>query len=173
MSGHGEYFIWSDIASDAILQTLDLQTLIASLNNDADCHALLNFDVFEPGTATSQIAAALREKRITLNTTTARALGTTAKAFGLAAYNVTLEHLHDFVARVVDGWTIEKADSMDTHTMSSLAAAFATALGPHTAGFTLQDVMGAFIGGIDDGTRCIAHWSRSRSGSRRQRFRAA
>lgn len=108
-----------------------------------------------------------------LNTASARAMGKIAKAFGMAQSNVSLQHLREFVARVMDGWTILKADSIDVHTLSSLASTFATVLGSHHAGYTVQDVMGAFIDGVDDGTRCIEYWSKSRSGSRRQRFRAA
>ncbi|KAF1366092.1 hypothetical protein EJ07DRAFT_82101, partial [Lizonia empirigonia] len=169
--GHGEYFVWSDIPSNAVLHTVDLTDLIDKLNKDIDCQSLLNFDIFEPGTKTNVIAAGLREKNLMLNTPSARALGKIAKAFGMAQSNVSLQHLQDFVARVMDGWTILKADTIDLHTLSSLACTFATALGSHHAGYTVQGVMGAFIDGVDDGTRRIAHWSKSRSGSRRQRFR--
>lgn len=171
-SGHGEYFIWSDIpGADAVLHTLDLEEFIDQLNDDEECQTLLNFEVFKHGTKTTTIASALREKNTTLNTTTARALGKAAKAFGLARSTITLDHLQDFIARLIDGWTIIKPDTMDIHTMSSLAATFATALGSHNAGYTLQDIMGAFVRGVEDGERCIAHWSKSRSGSRRRRFR--
>ncbi|XPS94304.1 hypothetical protein M3J09_003625 [Ascochyta lentis] len=171
--GNGEYFVWGEIAADAVLHTLELEKLINHLNSDAGCGNLLNFDVFESGVKTNTIAAALREKNKTLNTATARALGKIAKAFGMAQSNMTLQHLQDLVARLLDGWTILKPEMMDMHTTSSLAATFATALGRHHANHTLQDIMGAFMDGVDDGTRCIEHWSRSRSGSRRQRFRTA
>ncbi|UPX13729.1 uncharacterized protein EKO05_0004228 [Ascochyta rabiei] len=171
--GHGEYFIWSDIPEDAVLHTLEVDKLIEDLNNDAECRELLHFVVFEAGVKTNAIAAILRERNKTLNTATARALGKIARAFGMGQSNMTLRHLQDFVARILDGWTILRPDVIDMHTMSSLSATFATTLGSHDAGHTLQDVMGAFIRGVDDGVRCIAHWSRSRSGSRRQRFRAA
>ena len=173
MSGNGEYFVWSDIPSGAVLHTLDLSDLINNLNGDKDCQDLLNFNVFKQGTKTNTIAAVLREKNIVLNTAAARTLGKIAEMFGMARSNITLDHLQDFVARVMDGWTITKADNLDMHTISTLATTFATTLGTHAAGYTIQDVMGAFIGGVEDGTRCIAHWSRSRSGSRRQRFRVA
>jgi hypothetical protein len=165
--------VWSDISSDAVLQVLDLEDLIRALNEDENCHDLLSFDVFKPGAKTNDIAGALREKNAVLNGTTARALGKIAKGFGLNVNDVTLEHIQDFVARMMDGWTITKPDTIDIHTTSSLAATFATALGRHAGGCTHQEVMGAFIEGVDQGTRCIAHWSRSRSGSRRQRFRNA
>lgn len=108
-----------------------------------------------------------------LNSTTARALGKIARIFGLNGSSITLEHLQDFVARLMDGWTITKPEAIDMHTMSSFAATFATAMGSHAGGYTLQQVMGAFIEGVDHGTHCIAHWSKSGSGSRRQRFRDA
>lgn len=151
---------------------MDLEDLISELDSDTDCHDLLSFDAFEPGAKTNTIAATLREKNTMLNTTSARALGKIAKAFGLNQDNVALGHIQDFVARTLDGWTVTKPD-VDVHTMSTLAATFATALGPHAGGFNLQDVMATFLEGIDQGTRCIAYWSRSRSGSRRQRFRDA
>jgi hypothetical protein len=169
--GNGEYFVWGDISSDAVLHTSNLEDLINDLNNDEESRNLLSFDVFEPGTKTSIIASVLREKNIMLNTMTARAFGKIARTFGMAQSNMSLGHLQDFIARLMDGWTIVKADTIDTHTISSLAVTFATAMGPHAAGYSLQDVMGAFIEGVESGTCCIAHWSRSRSGSRRQRFR--
>lgn len=172
-SGHGEFFVWSDIKNDAILHTTDLNNLLESLHNDADCHSLLSLDVFEPGTKTNAIASALREKNTILNTTTARALGKIAKAFGMTKPTITLPHVQDFIARLTDGWTIQKSPNTDINTMSSIAAAFAIAMGSHAAGCTFQDVMGAFVNGVDDGGKCIAHWSRSGSGSRRKRFRAA
>ncbi|KAF3046256.1 hypothetical protein E8E11_008418 [Didymella keratinophila] len=171
--GNGEYFVWAEIPDHAVLCTVDLEGLIRELDNDVDCNDLLNFDVFKPDTKTNTIAGALREKNVMLNTSSARALGKTAKMFGMDQHNVTLDHLQDFVARLVDGWTITKPEMIDVHTMSSLASTFATALSPHSGGYGLQQVMGAFIEGVDQGTRCIAHWSRSRSGSRRQRFRDA
>jgi hypothetical protein len=165
--------VWAEIPNDAVLNTLDLEGLIRELDHDVDCNDLLSFDVFKPDTRTSALAGTLREKNVMLNTSTARALGKIAKMFGLNQENVTLEHLQDFVARLMNGWTITKPEMIDMHTMSSLATTFATSLGPHTRGYTLQQVMGAFIEGVDQGTRCIAHWSRSRSGSRRSRFRSA
>ena len=171
VSGIGEYFIWGDIPSDAVLHTLNLDDLINNLNNDEESRNLLSFDVFEPGTKTNVIASVLREKNIMLNTMTARALGKIARTFGMAQSNIGLGHLQNFIARLTDGWTIIKADAIDVHTMSSFAVAFATAMGPHATGYNLQDVMGAFIEGVENGTCCIAHWSRSRSSSRHQRFR--
>lgn len=138
-----------------------------------DCCDLLSFDVFKPDTKTSKIAGNLRERNVMLNTTTARALGKTANMFGMNQDNITLEHLQDFVARLMDGWTVTKPDRIDMHTMSTLAATFAMSLRSPAGGYTLQEIMGAFIEGVDQGTQCIAHWSRSRSGSRRQRSRDA
>ena len=171
--GHGEFFIWGDIPSDAVLHTLDLNDLITNLYNDPDCHELLSIDVFEPGIKTNAIAATLREKNVMLNTVTARALGKTAKMFGVNQSSVTLVHMQDFVARIMDGWSITKGQYVDMHTMSSLAAVFAIALGPHEGRYSRQEIMAAFIEGVENGTRCIAHWSRSHSGGRRQRFREA
>jgi hypothetical protein len=96
-------------------------------------------------------------------------MGKTAKAFGMCRSSANLEHLSDFVARLIDGWSITRADIIDVHTMSSLSVTFATALGPHANGYTLQDIMAAFIQGVNDGLRCSAYWSRS--STRRQRFR--
>lgn len=173
MTGNGEYFIWAEIPNDAVLHTWDLESLISELDNDMECHGLFNFDVFKPDTRTTTIAAALREKHAMLNTATARALGKAARMFGMGQDNMTLEHLQDFVARLMDGWTITEPEKIDLHAMGSLATAFATAMGPHSSGYTLQQVMGTFIEGVEQGSRCIAHWSRSRSGGRRQRFRDA
>lgn len=143
------------------------------LNADEDCQDLLNFDLFEPGMKTNAIAALLRERNSILNTETARALGKIARCFGMSQQNISLKHLEDFIARVMDGWTIQKPFAVDMHTTSSLAFTFATEFGSHADGYTVQDVMGAFMDGVEQGTRCIAHWSRSRSGTRRSRFREA
>jgi hypothetical protein len=164
--------MWADIPSDAILCTLDLEDLLDDIRNDDDCANLMNLDTFRAGAKTSIVASALREKNIVLNMATARALGKIAKAFRMAEINVTLNHLQNFVSRIIDGWSIEKSEAIDMHTMSSLAATFAMSMGSHTAGYNIQDIMRAFISGVNEGTRCMAHWSKSRSGSRRQRFRA-
>lgn len=163
----------ADIPKDAILQTLDLTDLIRRLNNDQDCRQLVNFDLNTDYKTTKDTAATLREIGVVLNMPTARALGKIAKAIGMGRSGVKAEHLSDLVARLIDGWSITKADFLDRHTMSSLSATFATALGPHAGGYTLQEVMAAFLQGVDDGTRCMTHWSRSGSGTRRQRFRNA
>ena len=98
-------------------------------------------------------------------------MGKIAKAFGLCRSSAKLEHLSDFVARLIDGWSITRANIIDVHTMSSLSVTFATALGPHANGHTLQEIMAAFIQGVDDGLRCSTYWSQRRSSTRRQRFR--
>lgn len=172
-TGHGEYFVWADVENDAVLFISKLEQLVRELDYDEECRELLDFRAFETGLATNAIAAVLREKNTLLNSLTARALGKTAKAFGMTQVNVTLDHLRDFVARMMDGWTIVKGDRLDMHTFSSIAFTFATSLGAHAAGYNVQDIMGAFLDGVDEGTRCIARWSRSGSGSRRQRFRTA
>ncbi|KAJ4989817.1 hypothetical protein SVAN01_04654 [Stagonosporopsis vannaccii] len=171
--GNGEYIVWGNINSEAVLCVLNLEQLINDLHDDEDCRQLLNFDAFKPSTTTNAIASTLREKNAILNKGNARAMGKAAKMFGMNKINVTLLHIQDFVARLLDGWTIERPVSIDMQTMSTLAATFATFLGAHAGGYILQDIMGAFINGVEQGTRCIAHWSRSRSGSRRQRFRQA
>jgi hypothetical protein len=147
--------------------------LVKELNDDSDCRRLLNFDTFQAGARTNHIAGALRERNALLNTTTARALGKTAKLFGMGKSNVTLDHITDFTARLIDGWSITKPDIINIQTLSSLAATFATTLGSHAGGHTIQDVMSAFMAGVDHGTLCMNYWSQSRSGSRRQRFREA
>ncbi|KAJ8107418.1 hypothetical protein OPT61_g8885 [Boeremia exigua] len=168
--GHGEYMIWADIEREAILHTLDLVDLTEVLNKDDDCRRLMSFEAFDAGKKTNAIASTIREKNITLDIKTAQALGKIARTFGLSKSDVTLPHLEDFIARMMDGWSIEKAE-MDRHNLSSLAATFAVSLGSHAGGYHLQEVMGAFVNGVDHGTECAAHWSRSRTGSRRQRFR--
>lgn len=147
--------------------------MVKQLNNDPDCRRLLNFDAFRAGARTKHIAAALRERNALLNNATARALGKIAKLFGMGKSNVTLDHIADLVSRLIDGWSITKSDFIDIQTMSTLAATFATTLGSHASGYTLQDVMGAFMEGVDHGTVCMDYWSKSRSGSSRQRFREA
>lgn len=150
---------------------MDLTYLIESLKQDSDCQRLLDFDSFRPGMKTKVISAALRDRNTRLNTTTARAMGKAAKVFGICQVNATLEHMTDFVARIIDGWSVQEIDHVGMHTMDFLAATFATSLGKHAGGHTIHDMKTAFIKGVNHGSFCIAHWSRSRSGTRRQRFR--
>ena len=172
-TGQGEYLVYADIPQDAVINDVDLDNWCEQVKTDHDCRDLLNLDIFQPGTSTAMLASALRERNTILNTPTVRAIGKAAKMLGLASARVSLDHIQDFIARVVDGWSITRSEATDIHTMSTFAATFAQVLGTHDAGHTLQDVMGAFTRGVDSGTYSIAHWSRSRSGGRRQRFRAA
>lgn len=168
-----EWICWANIPREVIIHHFSLSEVVVLAQRDSECAELLSLDAFHLGNATKAVATYLKGRNLKLNTAIARSLGVVAKTFGLARQSAKLDHLADFIARLVDGWGITEPQAINIHVRSSLAATFATAFGPHARGSNLQEVMVAFLEGVDQGTRCIADWSRSDSGSRRQRFRDA
>lgn len=70
------------------------------------------------------------------------------------------------VARLVDGWGIEKDGAMDAPSMSLIAKEFATNFGKHGE-VSHQQLRTAFLDGIEEGTRCVARWSKSNARRKR------
>jgi hypothetical protein len=110
------------------------------------------------------VAAEIRDKTLPLH---AEAIGRIARTFGLDRTDVHLEHIKDFVSELVNGWTLQCSQLGDLHTMSSYATTFAMTL--QSQRHRLQDVMGAFIDGCQEGTRIIEFYARRRKGVYRRR----
>ncbi|KAH9863259.1 hypothetical protein IAQ61_009536 [Plenodomus lingam] len=146
-----------------------LEDLDDLCKHDDAAARLMNLDAFKPHLKTFQVASAMRERSTTLNTHVAGTIGRVANLF-LGNTRASTQHISAFVARLVDGWAIEKNAATDVHSLSSMAAAFASHFGRHS-GCSRQELMGAFQDGIDEGTRCAARWSRSTSGRRKSRRR--
>ena len=184
--GHGEYFIWATLPKEAILHTFTVAD-IWRLAEDATCETLVCPTAFELHRKTGAVAAAIKERTCLLNVRIASAMGRLGKLFfGSDRTGVHDRHISEFVARIVDGFAVEKHPATDIQSMSSIAAgelyqvlggsqanirvAFAVSFGTHPL-YTHQQVMGAFLDGVEEGIASVLHWSRSksRSGGKRRR----
>ena len=150
------------------MHTFGVEELWQLAAKDPACAALLCPTAFETGRRTPAIASALRQRNCVLNTSIAGAMGRVAQVFGMT--KLSKPHVIEFVARIVDGFSVQRMLAADIQTMSALASCFALGLGSHRT-YTHQEIMGAFLEGIDEGTKCAAHWSRSSSGRKRTKRR--
>ena len=130
---------------------------------------LLNLEAFQSNRKTGDIASEMRDRNTFLSTQSSATIGRLAKLF-LGQAKITAMHITEFVARVVDGFSIHKHSATDIHSMSSIAQAFATAFGPHPL-HSHQEIMAAFLDGVEDGRVSSARWSKSRSGRKYARRR--
>ena len=155
--------------AQAVLTTMYLTDLQDLCDRDPCCARLLNLSAFN-GSPTNQVASQMRDRNLVLNTQTARSLGTVSRSFAMNGPKVRLSHIVEFVARFVDGFYIQEPSAVGIHTMSSLAHVFAEALGTHPE-YNHQQIMGAFMEGIEEGIKCAQRWSRSSSGSKHAKRR--
>jgi hypothetical protein len=159
--------VWASVPRAAILTHFPLADLRALSNSSLSCAEIMNLDEFLLGRRTFHISNKLKEKDILLNTATARAMGAISRVFGMHGDNVTLEHIQIFISRLVDGWQIQEKEVNDIHTRSSIAMTFAMSLSSQE--HRIQDVMTAFMNGMQQGTDVMAYYARRRSNSRRTR----
>ncbi|KAH7078851.1 hypothetical protein BKA63DRAFT_601110 [Paraphoma chrysanthemicola] len=164
--GHAERLVWGEIPASAIVQSFSLADLIDLSESCSTIGNLLQLQEFVAGRRTPCIAATLRERNVTLDTSTAQALGKISKQFGLNDVHVELSHVRDFISCMVDSWYIGHDLGTDPRTKGALASAFATAL--HSRGHRNEDIMNAFIDGVEQGTRRIAFYARKRRPSARR-----
>jgi hypothetical protein len=159
--------VWASVPRAAILAHFPLASLRALSNSSQSCANILNLDEFHLGRRTGHVSTQLKEKSITLNTMTARAMGSISRVFDMHGTKVSLDHIQDLIARLVNGWQISNHHAKDIHTMSSIATTFAMALSSkvHRA----QDVMVAFQNGVQQGTDIIAYYSHRRPKYQRTR----
>jgi len=98
-----------------------------------------------------------------LDAACAEAMATIAEQFGL----LHLGHIEDFVARLVDGWSITVSTSSD---IKSAGLLFAGTL--RSSRNSTRDVASAFEKGVEEGVSSLAYWNQRRA-SRVRRVRAA
>ncbi|CAO2657533.1 Nn.00g036590.m01.CDS01 [Neocucurbitaria sp. VM-36] len=168
--GFGDWFVWADLTEESIVKVEYVSALHDLCNRDPDCAQVLNLDEFDPGLQTMEVASRMREKHTVLNTHTARALGVISRFFAMNGPKVKLNHIVELIDRLVDGFYIQEASSLDIQTMSTLADVFARALGTHPT-YNHQQIMCAFIDGIDEGIKSAQRWSRSRSSGKHAKRR--
>lgn len=165
--GHGDWFSYATIPKEAILKHFKLEDLHDTCSHDSAAARLMNLEAFQPGLKTREVASAMRNRKNVLNTGVASAIGRLANLF-LGNTRASTQHISAFVARMVDGCYIEKNEATDMHSMSSMAGAFTTNFGLHE-GCSHQQIMAAFLDGVECGIERAAYWSRSGSGSRRKK----
>ncbi|KAF1913627.1 hypothetical protein BDU57DRAFT_541030 [Ampelomyces quisqualis] len=152
--GRTEYMVWSDISREAIIQHFSLADLVALYDADGDVARLLSLDKFVPGLKTKTLSARLRKQHVVLDAHAARAMGRCAKLFGLDG-EVKINHVIQFIARLVDGWSISTAQCNEQN-----AQIFSTTLGSQV--HSAKDIAGCFKEGIQQGIDALAYFSRGR-----------
>jgi hypothetical protein len=105
------------------------------------------------------VSKLLADRELTLTKATAKTMGRLAAKFGLNKTTVNVAHIEEFCMVVCDGWSIKDAPLHDIHAMSSLARQFAAALNCQHG---IQEVMAAFMGGVQKGAKNIEHFSGGR-----------
>jgi hypothetical protein len=150
--------VWANIPREAVLNHFPLSDLLSLADRDPRSANILHLEHFEPGRRTLAVSSLLREEQTVLSNHTARAIGCVTKTFGLDGEDVEVHHIREFVGRLVDGWQIRGDSSYGIHTVNSHAYAFAATLG-HRAQY-LQDIMKAFVDGMQQGTANIAYYAR-------------
>jgi hypothetical protein len=160
--GITEYMIWANIPSECICTHFPLADLISLYDEDHTVTNLLHLQEFTAGRKTMALSAALREKNMTLTPSTAAAMGRVAKLFGLDRAGVALHHIETFVARLVDGWSI--IDNASGH-INDISCAFAEAL--KSRAYRRQEIIGAYLAGIKEGTETLAFFERRRRPAKR------
>jgi hypothetical protein len=156
--------VWASVPRAGIITHFPLSELQLLSNNSLSCAAVLSLDEFRPGRRTRYISDQLKAKNFVLNTATAHAIGAISRIFSMHRNNANLEHIQDFVSRLVDGWQINGHPASDIHTISSVATSFAMSL--RSRAHRVQDVMLAFQKGVQQGNDTIAYYARRHSGPR-------
>ncbi|KAF2132386.1 hypothetical protein P153DRAFT_383270 [Dothidotthia symphoricarpi CBS 119687] len=155
-----EYLIWGGIPRSAILHHTKLQTLENLAEIDSVCGNMLSLGLFQTKRTANGVASILRDNNTVLDGSTAKSMGKIAKCLGLDGESVTLQHIQEFVARLVDGWYITSDHTNDAYTGNAIAFSFALALGSGIHAH--QRVMEAFQEGIESGFNSIVRYARSR-----------
>lgn len=137
-----------------------MEELYDLCEHDDEAASLLSLAAFQKGRKTPEIASAMRDRRIFLDDSTARAMGRVSNLF-LGDSWASARHITAMVARLVDGWGIQKNEAAPVQGMLSAASEFTVNFGGHR-GLSRQEIMTAFIDGIEEGTRCVASWSARR-----------
>ncbi|KAH5328607.1 hypothetical protein HBI25_001210 [Parastagonospora nodorum] len=160
---YAELLVWGQIKREAIIQEFSLRELILLADAHHSVADLLQLHQFQVGRKTSLVATRLVTKNTRLDAECAEAMATIAKQFGL----VQLGHTENFVARLVDGWSITVSTSLDIELAGVL---FARTL--RSSRNSTRDVASAFVKGVEEGVARLAYWSQRR-GSRVRRVRTA
>jgi hypothetical protein len=123
---------------------------------------LLSLETFRPGVRTLTVSSQLNARNVTLNTTAAKAMARVCSQFFLSP-NVKLVHIQELVARVVDGFRINKDASQD---LSSCGMVFAIAF--HSGAHRIEDVVEAFIEGLEMGWKAVEFYTRRKRPAKRR-----
>ncbi|KAH7127027.1 hypothetical protein B0J11DRAFT_579445 [Dendryphion nanum] len=174
--GTAEYLVWGNIEQAAILRHFPISELLHLAATDILCfesiQPILRFDengvlIPRKKPRTRVVAQMLKEKQLLLDSDTANTMGKLAGKFGLG--DSTLSHIKEFVKVIIDGWSIS-AQAINYNMMNVLAMKFTIAMGPRKSTYDIQEIMKAFIEGIEIGTRNIEIFSGS--GHRRYKHRS-
>jgi hypothetical protein len=162
-------YIFGSIPMDAIIHHGSLTDLAATVTTNLAGKLLLDPNEFKPHQRVSDLTDALKAKHIKLTHDTVRSMATFAKSIGLHSPRATSDHISDFVQAIVDGWSISGLPD-DIHARSSIAQAFAFALGSRN--LLIQDCMQAFLTGYERGTNNLTYYQSHRRPSHRRRRRS-
>lgn len=87
-------------------------------------------------------------------------MGAIASLLGFDGPHVTLRHVTEFVARLVDGLYLRKPPAVDYNELRAYADYFALALGHSRLEFRRVSV--AWMEGVEEGLRSAQRWERGR-----------
>jgi hypothetical protein len=159
--GACEWLVWGNVPSTAILHISELTELDNLVEQSEDVNNLLQLHMFSSNARTRTIAQRLQNRNCTLNIDAAKAMGQIAELFGLGSVNATPDHIKEFVANLVDGWSIKPTSVNDIRSLDFLALHFTTTLNPRGS-YRLHDVIEAFVQGVLKGSENLAHFGRGR-----------
>ena len=158
--------VWSDLPASTILSYFPLADLQSLSDHDHSCSEILSLECIQPGRRTHFVSSQMRERNKILNTNTARAIGSVSRTFGMHRKDVSLTHIRDLIASLVDSFKVQENSATDIHTASSIASTFALAL--RSREHLHQHVMQAFQDGVKQGIDTINYYSgRGRGRGRR------
>jgi hypothetical protein len=159
-----EYMAFGNIDRGSILHHIPIADIINLYDHDKGVAELLSLHLFAKNRRTKDVALELRERNITINPSSAAAMGRFAATMFGTGKGVSLHHISEMVARVVDGgWCLVE----DTPLGYDCALAFALALDSDV--YDKRDVANAFLVGIKKGNDVVRFYSRKpRAGTRRR-----
>jgi hypothetical protein len=146
--------VFCNIPRDAIISTFGLGELISLADHNTSVANLLSLEMFRPDVRTLTVSSQLSARNVMLNTTSAQAMALVCLQFFLSS-SYKLVHIQELVARIVDGFRINRDASQH---LLSCGIAFAVAF--NSGAYRLQDVAKAFVEGLEMGWKAVEFYTR-------------
>jgi hypothetical protein len=154
--------VWGQIDRESIIHHFSLAELISLYDHDKAVAKLLHLTAFTKASRTPEVASELRERNLAIEPPIAAAMGRVASLFGFVSENASLDHIEEFVSRLVDGWGLVEDPLQSNHCAFAFARALNTNIHEERA------VAGAYITGIQKGIDAIEFYAKKRHTSTRR-----